>query len=141
MFKKKVARVAALVLLVTGAAVLISCQEQDGPTGFMLPETDAEPAFYGYVYHGISHAFIDDADVKWECMTCSPSVLLGEATSGEGGDPGYYDISTETWFTSHDEHDLRGTASKSGFDDAYAYIEDYVFEDSYPRDFYLYPSK
>jgi len=137
----KAVRFAALVLVVTGAAVFISCQEQEAPAGFVLSETDAEPAFYGYVYNALTLDPIDDAYVKWECTTCSPPVLLGEATSGEEGEAGYYEIGTETWFTSHDGHDLRGTASKSGFSNAYAYIYDYEFEVSYQRDFYLYPTK
>jgi len=41
MFEVKRVRLAALVLVVTGAAVFISCQDQAGPTPGELRETDA----------------------------------------------------------------------------------------------------
>jgi hypothetical protein len=141
MFKAKAARVAAFALVAAGAAFFISCQDEPTePTGLILPETD-DAAFYGYVYHGLTEEPIDQATVKWECTDHTPWIPLGQATTGLGGDSGYYEIGTEAWFTSHDAHDLKGTASKSGFDDAYAYINNYEYGISYRRDFLLYPSK
>jgi hypothetical protein len=126
---------------VAGAAVFISCQEQESPTGFTTLAGTDDVSFYGYVYHGVTEEPIDNATVKWECTEHTPWVLLGQTSTGLGGESGYYEIGTESWFTGHHGHDLKGTASKSGFDDAYAYIDNYQFGSSYPRDFYLYPSK
>jgi hypothetical protein len=72
MFKVKVARVAALVLLATGAAVLISCQGGPSePTPGALPETDAHYV-YGYCYS------------KIYCVTCDDWIYT-EDTSGPNG--------------------------------------------------------
>jgi hypothetical protein len=137
MFKVKVARVAAFVLFVAGAAVLISCQAE--VTAPAPPESEA-PSFdlariFGYTYKSIGGKLLD-VHVEWWCNTCSETI--GDDAVD---DQGRYDIDPPEPFNweDHDGHDLEGEATKTGYSPASQYIDDFDSSTTYQRDFTLYP--
>jgi hypothetical protein len=138
MFKAKVARVAALVLLVTGAAVFIACQAEvtaPVPIGETGKTSLDEVGISGDVRHGIFNWPIPDVDVHWECETCE-KYLGNDATDQLGR----YNIDYDGDWSNHDDHNLKGYASKTGYTTATNTITNFQSDDiPYERDFYLYP--
>jgi hypothetical protein len=137
MFEVKVARAAALVLLATGAAVLISCQAE--VTAPAPPESEA-PSFdvvriWGYVEDDFGIR-LKDADVEWWCNTCTGEPIGSDAVD----DIGRYDIDPPPPFNwgDHDDHDLEGEAYKTGYYGDPQYIDDFDSSAVYQRDFELY---
>jgi hypothetical protein len=138
LFKEKVARVAALVLLVTGAAVLISCRaevtapEPVGGTGKAQLDT---PGINGYAHHGITFKELPFVDVEWECETCDE--FIGEDATDAYG---FYEIDYDGDWSNHDGHNLKGYASRTGYNTATNTVTNFQSANiPYGRDFYLYP--
>ena len=137
MFKVKVARAAAVVLLATGAAVLISCQDQTEPMPGALPSYDDYGDIYGYVKDGFGGA-LEDAEVTWECMDHTPWINLGTDYTDENG---RYEC-PPCWFEGHGGDDFKGTASKEGYTSDEEEIYDWPPSDPPVRvDFVLYAEK
>jgi hypothetical protein len=137
MFKAQAARVAAFVLIVAGAAVFISCQDEaTAPTP--PPESKAPSVdvvrIWGYVEDDEGRR-LNDADVEWWCETCTGEPIGSDAVD----DQGRYDIDElqSTW-NPHSEHDLKGMAHKDGYTDAFQTINEFDPYSSYRRDFVLY---
>jgi hypothetical protein len=138
MFKVKVARVAALVLLATGAAVLISCQAEvtaPAPVEGTGKEQLDTPGINGYTYDALTSEEIPGVDVYWECETC-PEYLGDDATDAYG----FYEIDYSGDWEDHDGHNLKGYASKPDYSTATNTITNFQSTNiPYRRDFYLYP--
>ncbi len=136
MFKAKVARAAALVLLATGAAVLMSCQaEVTAPVEEASEEQfDTNHGIEGYVTDAMSSDPIADVDVHWECETCDK--FLGENATDAYG---YYEIDYEGDWSDHDGHNLKRYASKTGYQTGTNTITNFQSANMpYRRDFTLY---
>jgi hypothetical protein len=107
MFKVKVARVAALVLLATGAAVFMACQRgPSGPTPGELPETDAFYV-YGYCYKTLGGTQ-DGLECKVYCETCDDWVYNPDPNSGPNGY--YYCDPAPPDYTTHNGDDVHAVA-------------------------------
>ncbi len=140
MNKVKAPRVAAFVLIVTGAAIFIACQAEvtapEAPMEGEAPSYDTT-RIWGYVKNQFGVG-LKDADVVWWCNTCSGTVIGSDAVD----DIGRYDIdppSPPFYWYDHDGHDLEGEATKTGYGDVSQYIDDFDADAVYQRDFTMYP--
>jgi hypothetical protein len=138
MFKARAARVAAFVLIVAGAAVFISCQAEvmaPAPVSETEKSTLDFVGISGDVRHGIYNSPIPDVDVNWECETCDE--FIGNDATDQFG---RYNIDYDGDWSSHDGHNLKGYASKTGYDTATNTITNFQSANMpYERDFALYP--
>lgn len=137
MFKIKAVRFAALVLVVAGAAFLVSCRaEVTAPAPVREKGKTAldSAGIYGYTYKNVGGLLLD-VWVEWECETCA-EYLGGDAVD----DVGRYDIYYEGDWSEHDGRDMRGYASKTGWETAENTITNFQSNNMpYRRDFILYP--
>jgi hypothetical protein len=138
MFKAKAARVAAFVLIMAGAAVFISCQDgTTAPTPVSETGKDSPDSvgISGDVRHGITNWPIPDVDVNWECETCDE--FIGNDATDQFG---RYNIDYTGVWSDHDDHNLKGYASKTGYYTATNTITNFQSANMpYERDFALYP--
>ena len=137
MFNIKAVRLAALVLVVAGAAVFISCQNEvtapePAPKG-EAPSYDTV-RIWGLVKDSLGGK-LTDVDVEWWCNTCAEEI--GEDAVD---DIGRYDIDPPPPFNwdDHDGHDLEGAAYKEGYSCDPQYIYDFDSSAVYQRDFIMY---
>jgi len=136
MFKKKyVLRAATLVVSISAVAFGLSCSND--VTTSPNANYSRTNAIEGTVYLMNTQTPISGVDVTWYCDEHDPVVELGSDTTG--GD-GSYTI-PHTWGTTHDGHDMYGTAVKFGY--TYDINKIYDFDSGsipYTRDFRLFPS-
>jgi hypothetical protein len=139
-FEIKGVRLAALVLVVTGAAIFVSCQaEVTGPES--TPKGEARSydttRIWGYTKDGFGEILLD-VNVAWWCNTCAEAI--GEDAVD---DVGRYNIDPPPPFNwdDHDGHDLEGEATKPSYSPASQYIYDFDSSAVYQRDFYLYEAE
>jgi hypothetical protein len=137
MFKAKAARLAAFALVVAGAAFFISCQNgatEPTPKHELTTQQDGVLGIHGYTYEAITQEKLIDVEVEWWCETCSE--WLG---SDAVDDVAHYDIYYDGDWSDHDGHNMRGYASKPGYETAENTITNFQSVNiPYERDFYLY---
>jgi len=113
MFKIKAVRFAALVLVVTGAAVFVSCREQGEPTPGALPSTD-NPDYYvdGYCYD-TSSSLTDGITRKIYCETCEEWIYT-EHVSGTLAHGYYKCVPTPPEYSPHRYHRVHAVGEDGG---------------------------
>jgi hypothetical protein len=131
--KKYVLGAAALVVIVSAVVVALSCSNE----GTTSPDANYSRAIaiLGHVYLGQTQIPVYGVEVTWFCDEHEPPVELGSWTTNFSGS---YAISHD-WGTTHDGHDMYGSAEKDGYKTNYNKVYDF---DSgsipYTRDFHMY---